>query len=217
MEDNGVHCLSFLLLGSVVIIILLLNFNDWSRYILVQEFVYGYMAIACELIKHHFWHSILLVWVFLHSNNSEAQKGRIWIKYISWCFYLTWMWKGKNLCDGIWLVGVLDIFIAIQEHTFVYLLYPLLTADWNFDVLLLQGSDLRYCQKCSHYKPPRAHHCRVCKRCVLRMVVTMSSTMCKSILFLLLILTAISNLFLCRTTTVYGLITVLGTRTTRSF
>ncbi|GMH42148.1 hypothetical protein BSKO_10067 [Bryopsis sp. KO-2023] len=27
----------------------------------------------------------------------------------------------------------------------------------------------RYCQKCDHYKPPRCHHCRVCKRCVLRM------------------------------------------------
>ncbi|XP_072997151.1 probable protein S-acyltransferase 16 [Typha latifolia] len=32
-----------------------------------------------------------------------------------------------------------------------------------------KGGNLRYCQKCSHYKPPRAHHCRVCKRCVLRM------------------------------------------------
>lgn len=32
-----------------------------------------------------------------------------------------------------------------------------------------KGGDLRYCQKCAHYKPPRAHHCRVCKRCVLRM------------------------------------------------
>uniref|UniRef100_A0ACD5WID6 Uncharacterized protein n=1 Tax=Avena sativa TaxID=4498 RepID=A0ACD5WID6_AVESA len=32
-----------------------------------------------------------------------------------------------------------------------------------------KGGDLRYCQKCSHYKPPRAHHCRVCKRCILRM------------------------------------------------
>ncbi len=36
--------------------------------------------------------------------------------------------------------------------------------------MFLQGGDLRYCQKCSHYKPPRAHHCRVCRRCVLRMV-----------------------------------------------
>ncbi|GKV05865.1 hypothetical protein SLEP1_g17820 [Rubroshorea leprosula] len=32
-----------------------------------------------------------------------------------------------------------------------------------------KGGDLRFCQKCSHFKPPRAHHCRVCKRCVLRM------------------------------------------------
>ncbi|CAI9091147.1 OLC1v1026093C1 [Oldenlandia corymbosa var. corymbosa] len=27
----------------------------------------------------------------------------------------------------------------------------------------------RHCDKCSTYKPPRAHHCRVCRRCVLRM------------------------------------------------
>ncbi|XP_027158758.1 probable protein S-acyltransferase 15 [Coffea eugenioides] len=27
----------------------------------------------------------------------------------------------------------------------------------------------RQCDKCSAYKPPRAHHCRVCRRCVLRM------------------------------------------------
>ncbi|CAA7389721.1 unnamed protein product [Spirodela intermedia] len=32
-----------------------------------------------------------------------------------------------------------------------------------------KSGDLRYCQKCSHYKPPRAHHCRVCKRCILKM------------------------------------------------
>ncbi|XP_068315860.1 probable protein S-acyltransferase 15 isoform X2 [Pyrus communis] len=28
-----------------------------------------------------------------------------------------------------------------------------------------------HCDKCSTYKPPRAHHCRVCRRCVLRMVI----------------------------------------------
>ncbi|XP_073261417.1 probable protein S-acyltransferase 16 isoform X3 [Populus alba] len=38
-----------------------------------------------------------------------------------------------------------------------------------------KGGDLRYCQKCSHFKPPRAHHCRVCKRCVLRMVLLLGS------------------------------------------
>ncbi|XP_020249131.1 probable protein S-acyltransferase 16 [Asparagus officinalis] len=39
----------------------------------------------------------------------------------------------------------------------------------NFSKIPGSGGDLRYCQKFSHYKPPRAHHCRVCKRCVLRM------------------------------------------------
>ncbi|XP_042476248.1 probable protein S-acyltransferase 16 [Macadamia integrifolia] len=32
-----------------------------------------------------------------------------------------------------------------------------------------KGGDLRYCQKCSLFKPPRSHHCRICRRCVLRM------------------------------------------------
>ncbi|KAK9282637.1 hypothetical protein L1049_010856 [Liquidambar formosana] len=31
------------------------------------------------------------------------------------------------------------------------------------------GVHLRNCDKCHTYKPPRAHHCRVCRRCVLRM------------------------------------------------
>ena len=33
---------------------------------------------------------------------------------------------------------------------------------------LLQGGEVRYCQKCCKPKPPRTHHCKVCKRCVLR-------------------------------------------------
>jgi palmitoyltransferase len=43
-------------------------------------------------------------------------------------------------------------------------------------LVFLQGGDLRYCQKCGHYKPPRAHHCRVCKRCVLKMVLASTNS-----------------------------------------
>ena len=32
----------------------------------------------------------------------------------------------------------------------------------------VQGGEVRYCQKCCKPKPPRTHHCKVCKRCVLR-------------------------------------------------
>ena len=28
---------------------------------------------------------------------------------------------------------------------------------------------MRFCQKCDRHKPPRSHHCRLCRRCVLRM------------------------------------------------
>lgn len=42
-------------------------------------------------------------------------------------------------------------------------------SDTSMHEVKRKGGDLRYCQKCGHYKPPRAHHCRVCKRCVLRM------------------------------------------------
>jgi ribosomal protein L40E len=39
----------------------------------------------------------------------------------------------------------------------------------NLEVKRKGGNQRRFCQKCSSFKPPRAHHCRVCNRCVLRM------------------------------------------------
>jgi len=32
-----------------------------------------------------------------------------------------------------------------------------------------QSGDRRFCKWCDHFKPDRAHHCRVCRNCVLRM------------------------------------------------
>ena len=40
----------------------------------------------------------------------------------------------------------------------------------NFWEVKRKGKGLkRFCQKCNAYKPPRAHHCRACQKCVLRM------------------------------------------------
>lgn len=36
-------------------------------------------------------------------------------------------------------------------------------AGWSPEVEL---PEMRYCKKCEVLKPPRAHHCRYCKRCV---------------------------------------------------
>ncbi len=30
---------------------------------------------------------------------------------------------------------------------------------------MAQSGRIRYCRKCSQYKPPRSHHCSVCKNC----------------------------------------------------
>ncbi|KAA3471920.1 putative protein S-acyltransferase 16 isoform X1 [Gossypium australe] len=56
-----------------------------------------------------------------------------------------------------------------QDDALAVLEVPLMTGAF------IVGGDLRYCQKCSHFKPPRAHHCRVCKICVLRMVLLVGS------------------------------------------
>nr|CAD7443392.1 unnamed protein product [Timema bartmani] len=34
---------------------------------------------------------------------------------------------------------------------------------------LLQREDWTVCTRCETYRPPRAHHCRICKRCIRRM------------------------------------------------
>ncbi|CAN1238220.1 Probable protein S-acyltransferase 15 [Linum grandiflorum] len=41
--------------------------------------------------------------------------------------------------------------------------------DVSSESPLFSSSRQRQCDKCSKYKPPRAHHCRVCRVCVLRM------------------------------------------------
>ncbi|RZB44563.1 probable protein S-acyltransferase 15 isoform X2 [Glycine soja] len=36
------------------------------------------------------------------------------------------------------------------------------------------NAEQKKCDKCFAYKPPRTHHCRVCRRCILKMIIFMS-------------------------------------------
>ncbi|KAG8853134.1 Palmitoyltransferase [Tulasnella sp. 330] len=45
---------------------------------------------------------------------------------------------------------------------------PNVRAGEGYEVKRLTGGP-RYCRTCDCYKPPRAHHCKECKQCVLRM------------------------------------------------
>eukprot|EP00927_Polykrikos_kofoidii_P054827 TRINITY_DN49181_c0_g1_i1.p1 TRINITY_DN49181_c0_g1~~TRINITY_DN49181_c0_g1_i1.p1 ORF type:complete len:418 (-),score=68.65 TRINITY_DN49181_c0_g1_i1:25-1278(-) len=88
-------------------------------------------------------------------------------------------------CTGLlgWLIRILAFWISVQ---FLYNfassqftdpgscadVQPTRSASGQFemassDVKLLYAPN--WCQHCKHWKPPRAHHCSFCRRCVLRM------------------------------------------------
>ena len=42
-------------------------------------------------------------------------------------------------------------------------------ANTNNESTTTPSTNLRLCRRCKAYKPPRAHHCSICKRCVIKM------------------------------------------------
>ncbi|KAG9142586.1 hypothetical protein Leryth_011675 [Lithospermum erythrorhizon] len=83
--------------------------------------------------------------------------------------------------DGLFNVVVFTLVAIMCVHSYIRAVFTdpgrvpssyspdVEEADHAIQEVKRKGGDLRYCQKCSHYKPPRAHHCRICNRCVLRM------------------------------------------------
>lgn len=39
---------------------------------------------------------------------------------------------------------------------------PTQHAEWK----IISENDWTFCNRCSSYRPPHAHHCRICKRCI---------------------------------------------------
>lgn len=79
------------------------------------------------------------------------------------------------------LVRVLGIFNVLVAYMYITY-YQAVTSDaggvpprWTPDEAMaeygveLSSEHRRFCYKCNAFKPPRAHHCKQCKRCVLRM------------------------------------------------
>jgi len=86
----------------------------------------------------------------------------------------------ENSVPGVMNVGVLTINTVLALLCYVLCVFSDpgkvpegWSSDPEADTVVTQvkkkGGGARFCQKCQLPKPPRCHHCRVCKRCVLRM------------------------------------------------
>ena len=84
---------------------------------------------------------------------------------------MIWLLPTHNSLAGKLNIVVLTLWLALILRNFLKAIFVgpgYVPKEWTpadkQDVKYLQ-----FCQSCQGYKPPRAHHCRVCKRCVLKM------------------------------------------------
>ena len=96
----------------------------------------------------------------------------ILITVIPFCmqFYLIEPWFEFHTDRSVWLyvgpyyLGVLSIWV---NYYYACRISPgYVSTSFKPDPKLGKP---RFCTHCSTYKPPRAHHCSVCKKCVLKM------------------------------------------------
>ncbi|KAL7408816.1 DHHC palmitoyltransferase-domain-containing protein [Mrakia frigida] len=100
------------------------------------------------------------------------------IAYTSQIFVI-WPWYDRELSwELVALLGPFNVLVGMIFWSY----YLCVTTEpgrvpdkWepdpgreDMEVKKLTGGP-RYCSKCSAYKPPRAHHCKTCNRCILRM------------------------------------------------
>ncbi|KAI0067973.1 zf-DHHC-domain-containing protein [Artomyces pyxidatus] len=104
------------------------------------------------------------------------------ISFISYSsqIFIIWPWYGREV--SIELLTLLVPFnVLVGLLLWNYWLCVLtdpggVPNNWRPDTASLEGYEVkkltggpRFCRTCNQYKPPRAHHCKDCKRCVLRM------------------------------------------------
>ncbi|XP_027072358.1 probable protein S-acyltransferase 16 isoform X1 [Coffea arabica] len=102
--------------------------------------------------------------------------------YFSTVFIFIDQWFGLGSSPGLLNAAVFTCLALMCVYTYALAIFTdpgripasyvpdVEDADTPMHEIKRKGGDLRYCQKCALHKPPRAHHCRVCNRCVLRMV-----------------------------------------------
>lgn len=70
-----------------------------------------------------------------------------------------------------WHVMIFFLLIIHQTHLLLVIIFILIFSfiSLSLPALSIQNNGWTVCMKCETYRPPRAHHCRVCQRCIRRM------------------------------------------------
>ncbi|WVR05338.1 hypothetical protein IAU60_002352 [Kwoniella sp. DSM 27419] len=104
------------------------------------------------------------------------------ISFISFSsqIFVVWPWYGRTLSvDLLKLLVPFNclVFMVFWNYRLCVITPPgSVPQGWRPNLGAMDGIEVkkgnhapRYCKTCEHYKPPRAHHCRQCKTCVLKL------------------------------------------------
>ncbi|WVN86643.1 uncharacterized protein L203_101812 [Cryptococcus depauperatus CBS 7841] len=93
--------------------------------------------------------------------------------------FIVWPWYGKDISlDLLKLLVPFNcaVFMVFWNYRLCVVTSPgLVPKGWRPNMSSMEGMEIkrgthapRYCKTCQHYKPPRAHHCRQCNTCYLK-------------------------------------------------
>ncbi|WVQ78513.1 hypothetical protein IAT38_000599 [Cryptococcus sp. DSM 104549] len=91
---------------------------------------------------------------------------------------VVWPWYGREMSvDLLKLLGPFNalVFMVFWNYRLCVVTLPGgVPSGWRPNMSAMEGMEVkkgthspRYCKSCEHYKPPRTHHCRQCRTCVL--------------------------------------------------
>jgi hypothetical protein len=97
------------------------------------------------------------IWSFLHHQQNVVQ-----LAMLLWCYFAVVFTDPGRVPQG-WRPSSSEDDLEVQS-------LPLDQTPETMTVAvsvpnMAQSARIRYCRKCSQYKPPRSHHCSVCKNC----------------------------------------------------
>ncbi|WWD01164.1 hypothetical protein V866_008103 [Kwoniella sp. B9012] len=115
--------------------------------------------------------------------------GRAWvvgtsllISFISFSsqIFVVWPWYGRVISVDLLKLLVpfnFCVFMVFWNYRLCVITPPGgVPTGWRPNLSSMEGQEVkkgnhapRYCKTCEHYKPPRAHHCRQCKTCILKL------------------------------------------------